>query len=306
MSILVLGSFVMDCVTKTDIVPNEGETVLGKTYQTFLGGKGINQAVAAARLGETVYMAGMLGDDSYAKQFITMMNEEHINHDHVYQSQQTTGIGNIILNNKTALNQIIVIPGANHDFSTKHLNQLTSILKQVDYVVAQLELKLDVMIELADLCHKHHKKLILNPAPAQKLPIEFLQKIDVLTPNEHELKLLTGYETKTIEQVEIAAHSLIKQGVKKVITTMGKNGALWVEEHQTYYHKGYSVKAVDTVAAGDSFNGALVYGLNQQFKPEYILKFANATGALSVTREGAIPSLPHIDDVKRFLKEHDQ
>ena len=302
MSILVLGSFVMDCVSSTQILPNEGETVIGSNYQTFFGGKGINQAVAAKRLGLDVMMVGSIGRDAFANDFLQLMHQEGINSQFVSRSNLPTGIGNIILDTTNAQNRIIVIPGANHDEIA--LDAIEKVMKDVEYVVSQLELKLEVVLELSRYCKKYNKPFILNPAPARNLPIELIRNISVLTPNEHELKALTGLPTTTVDEVKAAALKMIEQGIPIVVVTLGKKGALWVEKEKIYYDKGFHVTAIDTVAAGDAFNGALVYGLSKKMHPKDILKLSNATGALSVQKSGAIPSLPTMKDVENFLKEY--
>jgi ribokinase len=302
MSILVIGSFVMDLVTKTNKVPNEGETVLGLSFNQYPGGKGANQAIQAARLGAKVYMSGCLGFDDFGKQFLSILKKENINSDFVYQSDKaSTGTGSITLDSE-GQNRIIVVPGANHEYQSDYVDGLSKVMDDVNIIMAQLELRLDVIESVANLAARYNKVFILNPAPACKLSDSILSKVTYLTPNETELEILTNLKNlDTIEAKIKACQLLLKKGVKNVIVTLGSDGALLVNENQIEHVKGFKVKAIDTVAAGDSFNGAIAYMLEQSKSILESIKFANAVGAITVTKQGAIPSLPNLDEVNYFI-----
>lgn len=303
MSVFVVGSFVMDIVTTTNLVPNQGETVLGLSYDLYPGGKGINQAVSANRLGSKVIMAGALGQDDYGKTFKDLMAQEGIDSRHVKLKQSRTGLGNIVLNKQTADNQIIVIPGANHDYDLEDLKNLEDEMKNANVVVAQLELPIHVVEALAMMCGKHKKKFILNPAPAAKLKDETYQFITYLTPNETELAWLTNVSIQSDEDIITAAKKLLNKGVENVIVTLGDKGSMWIHNDFVKKHPGYRQKAVDTVGAGDTFNGALAYGIDHNLNADDILKLANAAGSLCVTKHGAIPSIPNMKEVQTFLSD---
>lgn len=303
MSVFVVGSFVMDIVTTTNLVPNKGETVLGLSYDLYPGGKGINQAVSANRLGSKVIMAGALGQDDYGKTFKNLMKNEGIDSQYVKLKQSRTGLGNIVLNKETADNQIIVIPGANHDYNLEDLKSLEDEIKNANVIVAQLELPINVVESLALLCGRYKKKFILNPAPAAKLKDETYPFITYLTPNETELAWLTNIPIQSNEDIKDAAKKLLNKGVENVIVTLGDKGSMWVHKDFVKVHPGYHQKAVDTVGAGDTFNGALAYGIDHDLNADEILKIANAAGSLCVTKHGAIPSIPNMKEVQEFLRK---
>lgn len=300
MGVLVIGSFVMDIVSTTNVVPSQGETVLGLYYNTYPGGKGINQAVSAARLGSNVKMAGALGKDAYGQEFFNVMKEEGIDFSNVITTASKTGLGNVIVNKQTAENQIIVIPGANHDYQVSHLANLHDEIKKASVVVLQMEINLDVNYEVARLCKKYNTKLILNPAPAVKLNDEVYPNITYLTPNETELEILTNKKITTKEATIKACYELIDKGVKNVIVTLGSKGSIWVSKDFIKEHPGFKVKAIDTVGAGDTFNGALAYGIDHNLSEDEILNLANRAASISVTRNGAIPSIPTMKEVKEY------
>jgi ribokinase len=304
MSVLVVGSFMMDCVTRTAKIPASGETVLGISYQRFLGGKGANQAVAARRLGSDVILAGKLGPDDYAEAFISLFISENIDISHVLRGTQSTGVGSIVLDT-IGQNRIIIIPGANLEYSIADLLTIENDFDSASVVMAQLEVPMETTEMIAKLCVKHNKPFILNPAPAQPLSKELLSAVTYLTPNETELCFLTGVaQVNTKEEVVIAARILLSKGVKNVIVTLGEKGSMLINESGVFSFNAFDVQVVDTVAAGDSFNGALAYGIDCGMNLDASLRFASAVGALTVQKLGAIPSLPTYAEVVRFLLEH--
>lgn len=303
MSILVVGSFMMDCVTQTPRAPRAGETLIGTAYHTIPGGKGANQAVAAKRLGSDVTMVGCLGEDAFGRVFVETFKQEGINIDRVRFSSNHTGIGSILLE-ANGENRIVVIPGANMAYTVADVSTLHDAIQAADVVMMQLEMRLDVIEAVAASCANAGTPLILNPAPAQALSPTLLSQVTYLTPNESELALLVGQTNlDSLDAKRHAAQSLLKRGVGHVIVTLGAAGCLLVDQHNTLHIPGHTVSVVDTVAAGDAFNGALGHGLSQGMPLEKALMLANAVGALAVQTQGAIPSLPTYNQVLSFLKQ---
>lgn len=302
-SITVVGSFVMDLIGTVDEFPTEGQTVIGRTLNTFPGGKGANQAVAAARLGGNVKMIGMVGNDNFGDTFKSIFKKENIDINNVLTSDiEPTAVGLIQINN-AGENKIVVIPGANYDYSVSDLEGVKQEIKNSKLVIAQLELKHEVTFRLIELCNELDVPLILNPAPAIEIDKEYLEKVTYLTPNETELEILSGVQITEKKDIEYAINKLLDIGVKNVIATLGNKGAVIGNSNGIQYVEGYKVDVVDTVGAGDSFNGALAYCIVEGYSLYDAVKFANAVGALTVTKSGAIPSLPTRKEVEDFISK---
>lgn len=302
--ITVVGSFVMDMIGTVDEFPSEGQTVIGKTLNTYPGGKGANQAVAAARLGGKVKMIGMLGSDAFGETFKKLFNEENIDISNVLTSDEVSTAVGLIQINKAGENKIVVIPGANYKYSISDLEKVKDQLRSSSLVIAQLELRHEVVFKLIDICHELGLPLILNPAPAVEIAKEYLEKVTYLTPNESELEILSGIKINDMDDVKEAINRLLDIGVKNVIATLGSKGAI-IGNSQGFIHvEGYKVDVVDTVGAGDSFNGALAYCIVNGYSLEEAVKYANAVGALAVTKNGAIPSLPRKVEVDSFIENN--
>ena len=301
--ITVIGSFVMDNVAKMKSFPQAGETVLGYSLGLFPGGKGANQCVAAARLGGDVEMVGMLGKDGNGDVFRKILKEEGIKQDNVFACDVPTAIAQIQINDE-GQNRICVIPCANYEFTFEHLDKVDEVIKNTEILILQLEMLLDVTKEVIRRAHAYGVKILLNPAPAVKLESEILGMVDYLTPNETELAILTDMPTESDEEVIAAANKLISYGTKTVIATLGSRGALIATAEGAKIVSGYKVKAIDTVAAGDSFNGAFAVAISEGKDLESAVKFANAMGALTVQKEGAIPSLHTRKEVEEFIAKN--
>ncbi|MCH4886573.1 ribokinase [Acidaminobacter sp. JC074] len=298
MDILVVGSYVTDLVVTTEKMPYPGETVLGNTFSVYPGGKGANQAVAASRLGAKVSMSGKVGDDANGKMMIDTMKEEHVDISHTYiEKNMTTGVGSITIDS-SGQNRIVVVPGANMTYQKEELEHLDTQLRDVDMVMCQLEIPYETVMAVADKCYDNQVPFLLNPAPASVLNDRLLSRVDFLTPNETEIEILTGRTCKTTQDVVDASKELICKGVKNVIVTLGSKGALIVNKDMVKVIKGYPVEAIDTVAAGDCFNGAFAAATTKGLSIEEAVRYANGAAALSVTKNGAIPSLPNSEDVK--------
>ncbi len=299
--ILVIGSFVMDQVSNVDDFPIVGQTIIGKSLHTYPGGKGANQCITISRLGQSVKMIGKVGNDENGNSFKRLFNNENLPCDGILTcNSQPTGMGLIQLN-KHRDNQIVVIPGANHSLTIDEIYQFKNDIIHSDFVLTQLELSLEVEFALITLCAEHNVKVILNPAPAADIPIEILSKVYLLTPNETELAYLTKMPTSTPEEIEKACLHLIDLGVSTVVCTMGSKGAMIANNEKIEIVNAFSVPVVDTVAAGDSFNGALVTCLYSGKSLHDAVVYANATAALCVQSAGAIPSIPTKEKVDQFL-----
>lgn len=301
--ITVVGSFVMDMVARMERFPQAGETLIGQSVQYFPGGKGANQCVAAARLGGKVQMVGMLGEDAYGRQFREILTEDGIGDQHVFACQLPTAVAQVQINSQ-GQNRIVVIPSANHAFGFGELDQVDALLRQSQLVVLQLEMRLDVTLEIIRRCHSYGVPVVLNPAPAVPLEPEILAMVTYLTPNETELAILSGMPTDTLEQQKAAARYLNGLGVRTCIATLGEAGALVSTMNEQHVVPAYRVDAVDTVAAGDSFNGALAVAITEGKPLREAVRFANAMAALTVQVSGAIPSLHTRAEVEAFLAEH--
>ncbi len=298
--ITVIGSFVMDNVAKMTKFPQAGETILGESLELFPGGKGINQCVSVARLGGDVEMIGMLGKDGNGDVFRKIMKEDGIKAENVFSCDKPTAVAQVQIN-ADGQNRICVIPSANFEFGFDELDKVDSVIKDTELVILQLELRLDVTKEIIRRAHGYGVKVLLNTAPAVKLEKEILGMVDYVTPNETELSILTGLPTETDEEVIVAAKELLSFGTKTIIATLGSRGALIATKENIEIVSGYKVKAVDTVAAGDSFNGAFAVALTEGKTLQEAVKFANAMGALTVTEKGAIPSLHTRAQVEEFI-----
>jgi ribokinase len=287
----------MDLVVNLKRMPNPGETVLGNTFTTFAGGKGLNQAVATARAGAKVRMIGALGNDPYAKVLRNVMDQEKIDHSNVIEVAGSSGTA-VIEVDDSGQNRIVVIAGANGELKSGNFvpNSEEKIL------LAQLESPINELADIFKAAKKSGYKTVLNPAPAMKLAPTFLSEIDLLIPNEHEAAILTGIAVTDFESAEKAARALIAQGVSEVIITMAEKGAIYVGKDKVIKQPAYKVSPIDTTAAGDAFCGGLVSELARGKDMESALKFAAAAGGLATTKSGATPSLPTENEIRSLQK----
>lgn len=299
--ILVIGSLNMDLVVTTHKVPRIGETVLGNGFMTVPGGKGANQAVAAARLGAQVDMIGCVGDDLFGKELIGNLKANGVGTECIRTIKDVpTGVAMIVVNQGN--NFIIVDPGANYEVSCKLIEELEYKIKQSNIIVIQLEIPLDTVKTAINIASENNKKIILNPAPAQHLPDDILNKVSLLTPNETECEILTGIQINSIDDASRAIEHLVNKGVRQVIVTMGSKGAVYNIGNNIIHKPVRKVEVVDTTAAGDSFTAAVAIGMSKGFDFEKSVEFANIVGSLTVTKKGAQSSLPYINEVLKFMK----
>jgi ribokinase len=294
--ILVVGSSNTDMIIKLDRIPRPGETILGGAFVTAAGGKGANQAVGAARAGGQVTFIARVGQDMFGEQAVAGFVRDGINVKHVTRDKTNPSGVALIFVAKDGENSIAVAGGANAKLSPADVRKARAAFTGASVLVMQLETPLETVQAAADLAAKAGVRVILNPAPAQPLPDKLLKRISILTPNETEAELLTG------SAGEEAAAKLRARGVATVILTLGANGALIADATGTRLVPGFKVKAVDTTAAGDIFNGSLAVALAEGKSLDAAVRFANAAAAISVTRLGAQPSAPTRREIERFLK----
>lgn len=287
--IVVIGSINMDLVTQTQAVPRLGETVLGTSFTTNPGGKGANQAVAAARLNADVTMIGAVGNDSFGKELLHHLQNQGIFTGNVEPvTHKETGIASITIANHD--NSIIVVPGANDCVTEELVEKYEDVIAKNDTMLLQLEIPLKSVIKAAELAKKHGVRVILNPAPYQDLPEELLQLVDYITPNEYEAE-------------ELLKASNLKNLHEKLIITKGAEGVSFYENGLEKNISSYKVEVVDTTGAGDSFNGAFAVALSEGKTIEEACSFAVAVGALAVTKLGAQSGMPTREQVEAFLNE---
>lgn len=297
--ICVIGSLNMDLVVKVDNMPKGGQTLIGSDFKEVPGGKGANQAVAMARLGGSVNMIGKVGNDSFGKTLIDALKNDNVNTKYIHIEEGPTGVAMITVD-KNAENSIVVAPGANFKVKECDIDNNIEAVKESDIVVVQLETPLDTIKYALNKAKELNKYIILNPAPAVKLEDEIIANVDLLTPNETELEILSGISINCEEDIVKAAKSMIDKGVKELIVTLGSKGSLYINKERQMFKKAYKVDAVDTTAAGDSFTGALSVAFANGKNIEEAMDFASKVGALSVMKEGAQSSLPTLEDVENF------
>lgn len=297
--ICVIGSLNMDLVVNVDNMPKKGQTLIGSDFKEVPGGKGANQAVAMARLGGDVTMIGKVGTDSFGQTLIDALKNDNVNTTYVHKEDGPTGVAMITVD-KNAENSIVVAPGANFKVKENDIDKNIDAIKNSDIVVVQLETPLETIKYALKSAKDLGKYTILNPAPAVKLEDSIIANVDLLTPNETELEILSGVSINCEEDILKAAQTMIEKGVKELIVTLGSKGSLYINKEISMFKKSYKVDAVDTTAAGDSYTGALSVAFSKGENIEVAMDFASRVGALCVTKEGAQSSLPTLEEVERF------
>ena len=299
--IRVLGSTNTDMILKLDRLPRPGETLLGGEFLTAAGGKGANQAVGAARAGGAVTFIARVGRDMFGDQAIAGFVKDGINVDFVFRDRRTPSGVALIFVAKDGENSIAVASGANAKLSPADVKRARSAFAGAAVLVTQLETPLATVAAAADLAVRHGLRVILNPAPARPLPDTLLRRVSILTPNETEAELLTGLKVAGAADAAKAAARLRARGVPTVILTLGARGAFVAGAEGGQLVPGFKVKAVDTTAAGDIFNGTLAVALAEGKPLLDAVRFANAAAAISVTKLGAQPSAPTRREIEAFL-----
>ncbi len=299
--IIVVGSSNTDMILRCAHLPKPGETILGNHFAVAGGGKGANQAVAAARLGADVTFVARLGRDWMGDQALANYRAEGINCDYITRDDQATSGVALIMVDDAGRNVIGVAPGANSTLTPEQVEQAETAVRNAAVLVVQLEIPLVTVDAAIRLARKHAVRVILNPAPARELSAEIIQDT-IVTPNETEVAILTHQDPTTSEGTENAARELLARGSRQVVVTLGERGALLATPEQMEYVAAFNVRAVDTTAAGDAFNGGLAAALARGDSMVSAIRYASAVAALSVTRLGAQPSLPNRNQVEEFLK----
>lgn len=298
--LVVVGSANIDLVVMTDRFPKPGETILGNKFFMMPGGKGANQAVCSAKLGGNVMFIGKMGNDIFRNRLIESMGNDGVCLEHVFiDDDHSTGIA-LIMVDEAGNNEIVVVSGSNMELTPADIASKESIISSAGVVLMQLEIPVETVCCTAKIAKNNNAIVVLNPAPARQMPADLYPLVDYLTPNEVEIELLTGIKINDKASLEAAAQALIDKGVKNVIVTLGKNGSMCLNGDGVRYFDTRTVKAVDTTAAGDAFNGALALGLLHEMDMQAAIGFASSAAALSVTKVGAQSSMPTLSDLALF------
>lgn len=299
--IVVVGSANMDMVMTVERYPHPGETVFGETFGMFPGGKGANQAVAVAKLGGHVTFIGKMGKDIFAEKLSCSMRKDGVNLDYLHiDNEAPTGTAMIMVN-QDGQNEIVVISGSNMKLTPLDIDNNRKVFSSAKITLLQLEIPLSTVLRSAQIAKANGQRVILNPAPAQRLPKSLLKLIDIITPNETEAEILTGIRVNNNHSAVQAAKKLLSMGVRVVIITLGKNGALLVDEGREKFFPTLRVKSIDSTGAGDAFNGGLAFSLANDNELDDAIIFACAVAAFSVTKMGAQDSMPSMKELKGFL-----
>lgn len=298
--VVVIGSLNMDLVTRAPRLPRGGETLIGESFATVSGGKGANQAVAAARLGAQVSMVGCVGSDAYGEELRGALLAEQIDCQAVSIVEGSSGVALIVVDDNSQ-NAIVIVSGANGALTPHVIDRFDAVLQAADVIICQLEVPDATVGHALKRGRELGKIVILNPAPASRpLPADWYASIDYLIPNESEASALSGLPVDSLETAETAASRLIALGAGKVIITLGAQGSLFANGTGFEHFPAPKVKAVDTTAAGDTFVGGFAAALASGKAEAEAIRFGQVAAALSVTRAGAQPSIPTLSDVQAF------
>lgn len=308
--VLIIGSSNMDFNIYLKRLPKLGETVTGGKFKQFLGGKGANQAVASVRSGSKTIFIGKIGMDVFGDQMMTRLKAEGIDISYIIQDlEEPSGIAFILIDDNGE-NMISVAPGANFNLKPDEIRAHAEIIKKANSIVVQMEIPIETISEIFKIASQGKAIKILNPAPLKHIPIEVLKNIDIIIPNEGELHRL--HSLLKLREIKTSKHSIIeaskeisKLGVKVIITTLGKKGSLIYksENDESIEIPAFKVKAVDTVGAGDCFNGVLASKLSKGETVEDAVKYATAAASIAVTRKGAQDSMPEINEIEGRYRE---
>ncbi|RKS87622.1 ribokinase [Orbus hercynius] len=302
--LIVLGSINADHVLNLPQFPKPGQTLTGNHYHIAFGGKGANQAVAAGRGGANIQFIAAVGDDDIGKTICEQLIKDQIDTRSIASiANEKTGVA-LIFVNQQGENEIGIYAGANAAVTPDYLHAYQQDIIDADAILMQLETPLATIASAVKLAKQHHTQVIVNPAPAQALTDEILSHIDIITPNETEAESLTGITVSCEQDADRAAKQLHQKGINTVIITLGSKGA-WVSVAGVgKLIAGYQVQAVDTIAAGDTFNGMLVTALLEGKTLDEAVKYAHAAAAIAVTRTGAQSSVPWREEIEQFMVQH--
>ena len=307
MSLIVFGSLNMDLVAQTARLPLKGETVDGTHFSQVPGGKGANQAVASSRLGIPTYMAGLVGDDRFGEELLNALQESGVNTETVSVTPDISSGVAVIAVDENSDNNIIVIAGANGCVDETDVEKVKQLLPQASAILLQLEIPLGVVISVAEAAKAAGVKVILDPAPApESLPEELYRLTDIITPNETEAGRLVGFAIADAETRQKAAEILLGRGVGAAVLKLGARGVFCHDGSESFLVPPFKIIPVDTVAAGDAFNGGMAAGLDGGLTLKEAITWGAATGALAASKKGALPSLPDRDTFDAFLAANSQ
>jgi ribokinase len=298
--IVVVGSANTDFVLSVPQLPSKGESVLGTRFSVLHGGKGANQAVAAARLGADVTFVARLGGDSFGNDSLAAYLQEGIHTDFIVQDPEINSGVALILVDPQGDNTVSIYPGANGRLTIEDVQAASEAIRAADCLLVQLEIPLETVRAAVEIALVSHVRTILNPAPARKLPADILKLIDTLTPNETEAAILAGQDPSSAGQDSLPRLASILD-VPNLVVTLGSKGACILRNAEPTYISSFPITPVDTTAAGDAFNGALAVALARGESLSQAVRFANAAGAITATRLGAQPSLPTGAELDRFI-----
>ena len=298
--ICVLGNFVADNSFYTNQLPKKGQTVFGTGFQVGPGGKGSNQAIAAARLGSKVSFLGKVGDDEYGKMAIELYKKNNLDLKTVFVSKKyPTGVAGIMINKNDGTNAIIVYPGASMEITKEEVDQFSNLIKNCKVFLTQLEIKTNVTLHALKLAKSGNAITVLNPAPAIKVEEEFFKYIDYFTPNESEAEFYFGKKIETYDEAKEAGDYFIKKGVKNSIITLGDKGIYFTNKELNFSLPALDLKekVIDTTGAGDAFSGALSSGLEKKLPIKVCLNYAIKASGISTTKKGAADAMPYEKDL---------
>ncbi len=302
-SICVFGVFVADLCFVANAIPEKGQTILGNKHIVGPGGKGSNQAIAAARLGGQVNFITKIGNDQNAKMALNLYKEVGINRDSIIQDEnQLTGVAGIMINEKTGDNAINIVPGAAGSLTSKDIDKNLSFIKNSEIFLTQLETPYEVTSYALNKAKESGSTTIFNPAPASNINESDFKCMDYFTPNETEASFYLKKNVETKIEIEEAAKTFLNKGVKNIVITLGSKGVYFANSSESYFIDAFNLKdkVVDTTGAGDAFNGAFAYALSKNHEDKDALKFANKVAGISTTRVGAANAMPNLDEVEVY------
>ena len=303
MSILVFGSINMDLTAYVPKLPQPGETLQGSSYITVPGGKGNNQAVAAARLGADVKFIGRVGTDGFGEEVLQIVSEQNVDTSLVMKDpDHGTGIA-VISVDKNAENSIIIISGANFAMDDSDVERASRNMADAKVLMLQLEVPLDACLKAAQAAKEKGVKVVFDPAPAIPLPEEAFKLMDFITPNEIETEILTGIRPANQEDASKAAKIFLEKGVGTAIIKLGAKGVYYENKDESGFITPYKVNPIDTVAAGDAFNGGVAVAVSEGKPLAEAVRWGAAAGAIATTRKGALPAMPYREEVEKLMKE---
>lgn len=300
--VIVIGSSNRDLTVRLERLPQIGETVSGGEFYRSFGGKGANQALAAHKAGAEVIFVAKVGRDENGDAMVRHLAESGLSIDHIIRDEQAPSGVALVMVDREGRNMIAVAPGANRNLTEEEIAKNAHAIAYAQVLLIQLEVPTDVVHRALAIAQEYGVTTILNPAPVRQLPEGLLSLTDILTPNEVEAGLLTGTTVKDVRDAVAAAYRLLDEGVKHVIVTLGEKGSVWVTRGQERFFPPCRVSPVDSTAAGDAFNGALTCALAEGASMEDAIRFANAAGALTVTRKGAQSALPAREEIEELLR----